>query len=91
MALRGEVDDGINAFAEGGFDGRAIGDIASDEAVAGVLGDVREVLEIARVREAVEVDDRYGRIGFEEIADEVTADEPAATGHEKGRHRRFAP
>src|SRR5262249_39954657 len=91
MALRGEVDDGIDASAERGFDSRAIGDIPANESIAGVLGDVREVLKVARVGEAVEVDDRNRRIGFEEIANEVAAEDPAAAGHEKGRHGRFAP
>ena len=62
--------------------GVAVGDVALDEAIARMLGDIGEVGEIAGVGEAVEVDDGDLRFRFEQVVDEVAADEAAAAGDE---------
>ncbi len=56
MGLGGKVDDGV-AAGHGGFDGVGVADVASDEAVARILGDGCEIGEIPSVGQLVVVDD----------------------------------
>jgi uncharacterized protein YkvS len=56
----------------------AVADVALDEAVAWIVLDVPQVLEIARVGELVEVDDLAVGVVRKVQADEVAADEACA-------------
>lgn len=58
MAFSGAVDDGVYVvfFAEGLDEGLAP-DVTLDKVVAGVMGDLGEVVDIAGVGEDIEIDD----------------------------------
>ena len=74
--------------ANSGPHGVAVGDVAVDEAVARVVAQVGQVGEVAGVGQRVEVDDGRFGVAFQDIADEVAADEAAAAGDEEPNHRR---
>ncbi len=86
VRLGGEVDDGVGVthrlFNLGG-----VADVALNEAVAGVVLDVAQVVEVAGVGELVEVDDIVV-VMAQEPAHEVGADEAGAAGDEDGFHLR---
>ena len=81
MTLSGEVHDGIDGA---GGDHRihklGVADVAPFETVPGIAFDVGQVFEVAGVGQLVDVDDGLIRIAVQLVADEVRADEPAATG-----------
>ena len=82
----GEVDDSI-AATHGGDDFVPVDDVAADERVARIVCDVAQIVEVARVRERVEVDDgNVGALG-EDVADEVAADESRAAGDQEPSHQ----
>ena len=69
---------------EGALDVGFLPEVAVDEGVVALALDPGEVLEIAGVRQRVEVDDPPARPQLEEHVDEVAADEPGAAGDEDG-------
>ena len=85
MAFRGEVDD-VGHTPHRGADLLAVRDVAFDEGIAWVRGDIREVREVPRVGEAVEVDDADVRIGREQVPNEVRTNKARTAGNEYGRH-----
>jgi len=97
VGLGREVDDRVRAVArEQVGDERAVADVAAHERVARVAADRREVAEVPRVGELVEVHDRLaGR--REPVEREVRADEAGAAGDEDhgsanaGRRRFYHP
>src|SRR5262249_53733221 len=60
----------------------AIADVAAHEAVAGVLLNVAQVLEVARVGELVEIDHAVLGMTTQDMPHEVRADETGPAGHE---------
>jgi hypothetical protein len=82
VALGGEVDERPRAVL--GQEPRhefAVGDVAPHEPVPRVIGQAREVGQVAGVGELVEVHDRLVG-GGEPVEHEVTADEAGAAGDE---------
>ena len=87
MAFGGEVDDGVDVealhrFAHGG----GVADVGVEEHVAVPVfrGDVREAFRVARVGERVVVHDAPREIRlFEDVPDEIGADEAGAASHEE--------
>ena len=79
VGLGGEVDH-RGHVAHDGIDHHAVGDVAAHEAVARMRGNVGKVLQIAGIRQGVEVDDVILRMMLQDVADEVRADEAGAAG-----------
>jgi len=89
VALRREVDDSLHTLPELGDrspDGLTLGDVAPDELVAGMACQVGQIGQVAGVGEGVEVDDRDIPFGFQDVTDEIAADEAAAAGDKEGSH-----
>ena len=85
VGLGGEVEDDVGrGLAQSVATDVAIADVALDEAVARVVGDGGEVVEIAGVGEPVVDDDLGLGLVFEQVVDEVRADEPGAARYEIG-------
>ena len=63
-----------------------VGDVTSDETVARITGETGQIGEVAGIGQAVEIDDVYFGMRFEQVLNEVTADEPTAAGYHDGRH-----
>src|SRR5262245_41386995 len=86
MTLGGKIDDRPHARADHLADQLAVGDVAANEAITRMLGDVLEVPKVAGVGEQVEVDDPDVRFPVEQVADEVAADEAAAARDQYSVH-----
>ncbi len=84
VGLGGKVDDGGEAVLgeEGGEEGGVV-DVAVDEAVPRVAGEVCEGGGVAGVGELVEVENGEVRSGFKQVTDEVGADEAGAAGEQE--------
>src|SRR5262249_31702626 len=78
VAFGGEMDDRMHTVAKGGLDGSPIGDVPAKELVTRLLAKVGKVVEVAGVRQGVEIDDLDLRLGFQEVVNEVAADKAAA-------------
>src|SRR5205823_13026199 len=63
-------------------------DVAMHHAIRRGVGYAREVFQVARVRQGIEVYDRLGRVHSDPAADEFRANESSTSGHEYG-HWRF--
>ncbi len=85
MRLGGEVHDGVDAV-ERLHDRGGVADVALHEGIPRIALDVAEVLEIARVRERVEIHDRHVLVRLEHVPDERRTDETGAAGHEYFLH-----
>src|SRR5262249_55420348 len=81
----GEVDDGVYVFG-GVTNGIAVGDAAVNEAVARVSFQVTQVGQVARIGQAVEVDNDDVWPRLEQIANEIAADEAATARHHYRHH-----
>ena len=82
MAFGGEMHDRPDRIlAEQRGDSIAVADVATHEDVAAVARDRLQIVEVARVGEHVEVDDRFVA-GGEPVKDEIAADEAGAAGNE---------
>ena len=87
VGFGGEVHYRVDSFfGEEPLDQSSIADVALDEAVAGIGGDVGQVLEVAGVGELVEVDQAYVGAALQAEPHEVRADKAAAAGDEKVFH-----
>ena len=64
-------------------DQRGIADVAGDENVLRLAGSVREVVEIACIRELIQID-HGAETEREPIENEISADKSGAPGHENG-------
>jgi len=73
-------------FFEQPLDQAAIRDIAQHEMVSSIVLDRRQGVEIARVRQLVEIDDMIGFFA-QPLSNEATADEAGATSDQNGCHR----
>ncbi len=87
VAFGREVDHAIDAFGEEPAHQVAVGNVAAHEPVARAAGDIREIGEIAGVRQGVEVEHGVVRVGGQRMANEVAADEAAAAGDEQSPHQ----
>src|SRR5579883_171639 len=87
MALGREMDDAVNAL-DGGPHGLAVGNVAMHEAIARIVSRIRQVRQVAGVGQSVEIDDVDIGLVFENIVDEVAADEAATSCH---KHRNHGP
>src|SRR5262249_36544435 len=85
VTFRSEVTDAVDVRGGGGDRG-AVGDATVNEAVARVPFQVAQVRQVAGVGQAVEVDHADLRVGFQQIADEVAADEAATPRHHHRKH-----
>ena len=87
----GEVDDGARTvLREQRRDQRAVADVAAHEIMPRVIGQRREVAQVAGVGEQVEIDHRLAGRG-EPVQHEVGADEAGAAGdqdHAEASQRR---
>ena len=85
MCLGGEVHDCVDAAGsvDRRVDGFAVADVGVHEAVARVLGDGHQVVEVAGVRELVEADDLPVGVCLEHPAHEGAADEASTTADEQ--------
>jgi len=86
VGLGREVHDGIHAGGQPAHQS-PVGDVAPDELVPLVTGDFGETIGVARVGQLVEVHHPVRRMAPQEVAHEVRADEPGATGHQDGSTR----
>ena len=90
VGFGGKVADRVDPVGvENAFHGRGVADVRPLEHVAPVLGrlDVGQVFRVARIGQAVHIDDAAGKIRcFEQVADEVRTDEAAAAGHQDVFH-----
>ena len=88
VCLGGEVDDGAGRmFAEQLAHALAVGDVHAYEGVARMASQSLEVLEVARVRQAIRDQHAVAGLGQRE-ADEVGADEARAPGDDQRAHAR---
>ena len=82
MRLGRKVDDGRRPVSlQQACDKLGIADVAVNEGMAGVVGDTREIFEIARISELVETDDR-GQVVGKPGENEIGADEAGRPGHQ---------
>ena len=85
MGFRGEVDDAVHVVLGDDFEDRLeVADVGLDEGVVGLVLDVLEVREVARVGQLVQVDDPVVRILVHEQPYDMVADETGAAGDEDG-------
>src|SRR5262249_41677185 len=89
VAFGREMEDGVYPGADGVADGNWIGDVAVNKLVARVSVQVLQIIRIARVGEAVEIDDVKARVLFQQVADEVAADETTSSGDYDPGHARI--
>jgi hypothetical protein len=80
VGLRCKADDRL-AAGDRRLHRRWIGDVAQQEAVAAILGDVGKVVEIAGVGQLVETNDLIARRP-QQMMNEVRADESGPAGDE---------
>ena len=85
MALGREVQDGARLVpVEQAVEQGRVADIPLLEVVGGMLLDRRQVLQVACIRQLVEVD-QWRAHQREPIQNEVRSNEPGPAGHENGR------
>src|SRR5262245_7258005 len=89
MAFSREMEDGVHPGADGVADNDRIGDVAVDKLVARVSVQVLQIVRIARVGEAVEIDDVKARLFFQQVADEVAAYETTSACDQDAGHARI--
>ena len=85
MRFGREMDDRIDPrhdFRDEFF----VADIALHEGIAGVLGEISQVLGIPGIAKLVQVDNRIPRTFFHDKADEIGTDEAAPARNEKPFH-----
>jgi hypothetical protein len=83
VRLGGEVHDGVDRrLAEQAVHQRRIADVAVHEPVPRVVGDRRQVLQVAGVGQLVERDD-VGVVMGEDVTDECRADKSGPSGDEQ--------
>ena len=84
MALGGKVHDGPHAMlGEEAFDQGLVGNVAVHEVVARIAFERAQILQVARVGEAVQVDDGLVVIA-QPVQNEVAADEAGTAGDKQG-------
>jgi uncharacterized protein YidB (DUF937 family) len=87
MRLGGEMDDRIDGVFDQGFpDQGTIADVPADESVPVGIGQVLQVFQAAGVGQGVQGDDVHARLGPQQVANEIRADETSAPGDEHILH-----
>src|SRR5580692_6026191 len=87
MALGGEIDDRIDGILrDHRFDELGIADVAALEPITRIAFDVGGILEVSRVGQLVDVEDRLLGVAGQLVADEIRADKSAATGDNQPLH-----
>src|SRR5262249_16644316 len=76
-----EVHDRVGLLRRETFHQRRVADIAVDEAIAGLIFNRRQVFQVARVRELIEIDDGVIRLRDQQ-AHERRADKSGATRYQ---------
>ncbi len=85
MGLGGQVDDAVHPFLlHEGQDALEIADVHPDEPVIGLVLDVPEVREVARIGELVQIDDPVVRVFIDQQPDHMAADETGSAGDNDG-------
>jgi hypothetical protein len=83
VGLGGEVDDGLDPVSLQDLRHHLlVANVAAHEDVAGVAREVRQVARVSGVGQLVEIHDSDGRVGGEEVADEIRADESHPARHQ---------
>jgi hypothetical protein len=78
-----EVDDGVYVvLADDAFHGLLVANVAADEGIARIGGNIGQVVQIAAVVEDIKDHQAIIGISLEDIADEIGTDEAGATGDE---------
>src|SRR5439155_2152312 len=86
VAFGGEVDEHVDPATHSVAHSVAVGDVAVDELVARVVRHGGEIGKVAGVGKAVKVDDLQLRIGFQQVVNEIAADEAAASRYQDRTH-----
>ena len=91
MALCGKIDDIVELLRlKEGKHKLSVADVSVHELEIGFIHDGRERLQIARVSERIQADERILRIAVHHIMAEVSADKSGAAGHKIFTHE-FPP
>ncbi len=84
MGLGGEVDHGLGLlFREKPAHQAGVADIAMDETVAGIGGDVGQIGQIAGIGQLVQIDDADISLPVQQITNEIGPDEAASPGNQQ--------
>ncbi len=86
MRLRGEIDHRVDGvLRQEPRHQHLVPDVALDENIARIPGDVRQIGGVARVGEQVEIDQPVQRRALlpQALPDEIASDETTAAGDEK--------
>ena len=87
VALGGKVDNALYlVLLHEGVEGVEVADVHLDKRIVGLVLDVLEVGEVARVGEFVETDDMVVGILVDEKSNDVAADKTGTTGDDDGFH-----
>jgi hypothetical protein len=85
VAFGGEVDDGVAVAGQIVHDNRVL-DAPLEKLKVGVVPEVVEVVQVARVGQGVEGENAIVGIFVQHVADKIGADEPGGAGDEKSLH-----
>ena len=91
VALGREMNNAVDALATVLVDFSWVGYITLFEAVTGIACHIGQVASVAGVTETIEVDDLNIRIGSKQMANEIAADEAAASSNENLRNFSITP
>ena len=82
VRLGGKMDDGARLpLGQQTVEQAPVADVAAHEGMADIAVERGQVLEVARVGQLVEIDDRFAGLG-EPVQHEIGADEPGAAGYQ---------
>ena len=88
MGFGGKMNDGLGLAVEDKADhGRSVGDVGPNKAKAGLVLNICQVGQVARIAQLIYNDDLSLGLG-QGIADKITPDKPRPTGYQYGLHAR---
>ena len=83
MAFGGEVGDGVDGvLAQQPIHQWPVADVALNEGMPGGIGQLAQVVQRTGIGQQVKGDDAGVRLGRQQVADEIAADETSAAGHQ---------
>lgn len=82
VSFRGEVNNGVESPREKLINCSAVGDIATDKLIAGIIRKIGQVFRVGGVGELVEIKDFDVRATRQQVTDEVGTDEACAARDE---------
>jgi hypothetical protein len=84
MRLGGKMRDCVNTVGfHGGGKGRPIANVSPDERVFLSLPQTREVLQISRIGQLVEIHQPDAGMGVKKIPDKIASNESGTSGHQE--------